>query len=189
MKPAMPPTLAATTLLPLPSRRHSFSLPLSLSSPSPYPFLYPEPHPTWPRSPCRRAPDVTAPGTPPRRPASASARQPTAGMTALVLLLLPPPADGGDGSSSLSAPAWCCEELAAAAAAAAGQYSSDSCVALWPAWKVTEVGYSAHLCFSHALFFFFPWNKEAEICTLRIRNRNTTSCSLKATWLVWSLFI
>jgi hypothetical protein len=32
MKPAMPPTLAATTLLPLPSRRHSFSLPLSLSS-------------------------------------------------------------------------------------------------------------------------------------------------------------
>jgi hypothetical protein len=27
MKPAMPPTLAATTLLPLPSRRHSFSLP------------------------------------------------------------------------------------------------------------------------------------------------------------------
>jgi hypothetical protein len=28
----MPPTLAATTLLPLPSRRHSFSLPLSLSS-------------------------------------------------------------------------------------------------------------------------------------------------------------
>jgi hypothetical protein len=64
-------------------------------------------------------------------------------------LLLPPPADGGDGSSSSSAPARCCEELAAA-----GQYSSDSCVALWPAWKVTEVGYSAHLCFSHALFFF-----------------------------------
>lgn len=26
MKPAMPPTLAATTLLPLPSHRHSFSL-------------------------------------------------------------------------------------------------------------------------------------------------------------------
>jgi hypothetical protein len=105
-------------------------------------------------------------------------------LLALVLLLLTPPADGGDGSSSSSAPAEaarCCEELAAAAAAA-GQYSSDSCVALWPAWKVTEVGYSAHLCFSHALFsFFFPWNKEAEICILRIRNRNTASCSLKAT--------
>jgi hypothetical protein len=27
MKPAMPPTLSAATLLPLPSRRHSFSLP------------------------------------------------------------------------------------------------------------------------------------------------------------------
>ncbi|XP_035821122.1 DEAD-box ATP-dependent RNA helicase 30 isoform X3 [Zea mays] len=60
----MSPTLAATTLLPLPSLRHSFSLPLSLSSlstaPGPPDLLLPL------RSP-DRSPSFPVPSPPPRR--------------------------------------------------------------------------------------------------------------------------